>query len=63
MKAKVDPDICIGCGICVSICPGVFRMEDGKAVVFVATTPAELFVLCRQAASDCPVQAIEIEET
>lgn len=36
MKAVVDPDICIGCGLCADTCPGVYRMEGDKAV-----TPVE----------------------
>lgn len=63
MKAKVIPETCIGCGICVGICPEVFRMVDGKAVVIIEVVPPDLRVLCRQAAADCPVQAIEIKET
>jgi len=60
MKAKVDPDICIGCGLCVSTCPEVFRMESDKAVVYVETIPAKLGDLCRKAADECPVTAIEV---
>ena len=33
MKAYVDKDTCIGCGLCPEICPEIFKMEDdGKAV-------------------------------
>ncbi|MBU3804700.1 MAG: ferredoxin, partial [Candidatus Cellulosilyticum pullistercoris] len=28
MKAFVDKDTCIGCGLCPSICPDVFAMDD-----------------------------------
>ena len=32
MKAHVDKDTCIGCGLCPSICEAVFVLEDdGKA--------------------------------
>ena len=33
MKAIVDQDTCIGCGLCEGICPEVFKMEDDKAIV------------------------------
>ena len=28
MKAEIDRDGCISCGLCASICSGVFRMGD-----------------------------------
>lgn len=61
MKAKVDPDICIGCTLCVQTCPQVFRMEADKAVASTAMVPKEIDGLCRQAADDCPVTAITLE--
>jgi ferredoxin len=61
MKAKVDPDICIGCGLCVSTCPDVFRMQDDKAVVFVDTVPPNAQDSCRKAQEECPVAAIEVK--
>ncbi|MDN5359494.1 MAG: ferredoxin [Thermotogaceae bacterium] len=31
-KVTVDKDTCIGCGVCESLCPEVFKMaDDGKA--------------------------------
>ncbi|MEW6170164.1 MAG: ferredoxin [Candidatus Omnitrophota bacterium] len=61
MKAKVDPDICIGCGLCVNTCPDVFKMEDDKAVAYVAIVPNQVENSCRQAADECPVTAIILE--
>lgn len=60
MKVRVNPDLCIGCTLCVGTCPEVFRMEEDKAVVFVKEIPAQVQDLCRRAAEDCPVTAIEI---
>ena len=32
MRAYVDQELCIGCGLCTSIAPDVFAMNaDGKA--------------------------------
>ena len=28
MKATIDRDACIGCELCVTICPEVFEMDD-----------------------------------
>jgi ferredoxin len=60
MKAKVDADLCIGCGLCVSECPEVFKMADDKAVAFVAVAPKAAEESCKKAAEDCPVTAIII---
>lgn len=60
MKATVDKDVCIGCGLCVSICPTVFTMEGETATVIVEEVTAADEEACRQAADDCPVGAIEI---
>ena len=61
MKARVEPDICIGCTLCVQTCPEVFRMEGDKAVAYVNVVPKDVESTCRQAADECPVTAIIIE--
>ena len=62
MKATVDPDTCIGCGLCEEICPEVFELaDDDLAVVKVDQVPAEVADACREAAEQCPVEAISIE--
>lgn len=62
MKAKVDADACTGCELCVDTCPDVFEMKDGVAVAKVPAVPAGAEDSCRDAASNCPVEAIKIEE-
>ena len=62
LKAKVDPDLCTGCELCVQTCPEVFEMEDDLAVTKVDEVPADAEETCRQAAEECPVEAIIIEE-
>jgi ferredoxin len=63
MKASVD-DSCIACGLCVEVCPEVFEMPDGAdaAKVIAAEVPAAAESSCREAADDCPVGAIHLEE-
>jgi ferredoxin len=61
MKALVDADLCIGCELCVELCPLVFKMEEGLAVVIVDPVPADAQATCDKACDDCPVTAITIE--
>lgn len=61
MKVKIDSDICIGCGLCESICPEVYRMEGEKAVVYVAVVPSASEETCKKAVDECPVTAITLE--
>lgn len=61
MKARVDLELCIGCTLCVSTCPEVFRMEGDKAVSFVTIVPKEAEENCKKATDECPVTAIIIE--
>ena len=62
MKAVVDPELCTGCGLCEQTCPEVFKMDDDKAVAAVEVVPAEAEATCKDAAADCPVEAIKVEE-
>jgi ferredoxin len=61
MKATVTDD-CIACGLCCDTCPEVFEMGEELAEVLVDRVPEEAEESCRQAAEDCPTEAITIEE-
>ena len=63
MKAIVDRDLCIGCGLCAEICPEVFEMRDDMiAAVIVDVVPAGSEAKAKEAATACPVEAIALEE-
>lgn len=62
MKAEIDRDGCISCGLCVSICPEVFRMgDDGLAEVYIDPIPSSAENLALEARDGCPVSVITVE--
>ena len=62
MKAIVNQDTCIGCGLCVSTVPEVFEVNaDGKAEACGHTTD-ENRAAVQEAIDACPVQAISAED-
>jgi len=62
MKVRIDEEACVGDGTCVEVCPGVFEMAGEIARVKMSDVPQELQASCREAADECVVEAIIIEE-
>jgi ferredoxin len=63
MRVRIDYDLCTGDGICEEICPEVFEVrEDGLAYVKDEVVDADLEEAVREAAEQCPSEAIFIEE-
>lgn len=61
MKASVDQDECIGCGLCPSISPEVFSMnDDDKAEAITGDIPVDNLESSEEARDSCPVSAIDI---
>ena len=60
MKAYVDQDLCIGCGLCEGTCPAVFRVNGTAAVI--AETTGDNYDDVMAAIDGCPVGAIREEE-
>ena len=62
MKAIIDKEACIGCSLCVEICPAVFVMnDDSKAESKVGEVTKGQEEKAQEAASSCPVTAIIIK--
>lgn len=60
MKARVNQDLCVGCGLCVTLNPEVFEMnENGLADAVNDSNDEELL---DSAMDSCPVSAISEEE-
>jgi ferredoxin len=63
MRTTVDPDLCIGCGICEGIVPEVFSLlNEPYAEVLLDPVPEEYQEAVREAAEECPEVAIAIIE-
>jgi len=60
MKAIVDQDTCIGCGLCPSIAPSTFDMDGDVAKVI--EDPVSDEAAAREACESCPVDAISLED-
>jgi len=55
MTIKIDRETCIGCGLCESICPEVFKMDEE----FKAKVKSQKDSPCvKEAKESCPVEAI-----
>lgn len=62
MKAKLDREGCISCGLCAEICPEVFRIaDDGIAEVIEEDVPADFESKAVEAQDSCPVSVIEVD--
>ena len=62
MRAKVDRDACISCGLCETICPDVFELDDESiSTVKVDPIPEEYENCTKEAEEECPTDAIHAE--
>ena len=61
MKVRIDADLCTGCGLCSDDVPDVFIMGDDIAEVSSPDVPATLEDDVKEAAEDCPAEAIIVE--
>ncbi len=60
-KVLVRKDICVGCGVCTSISDILIIGDDGLAEAVCEVISEDKVAEIEEAASSCPVQAIEVE--
>ncbi len=58
MTVKIDAALCTACGLCTDSVPQVFKMGKDVAEVINPNVPAAMENAVRDAASDCPAEAI-----
>ncbi len=66
-KIRVYANKCIGCGVCVTVCPqGVYELreveEDGSTKMKSVPVNEDACIKCYACVSNCPMGAIVIEE-
>ena len=61
-RVEVDHDTCIVSGMCASLAPEIFDIDDDglKLEVLQPTPPPELVAKARSAEACCPVDAITV---
>ncbi len=60
MKARVNQELCVGCGLCASMNPEVFQMDENGLATAVKETEDE--TLLQESIDSCPVSAISKED-
>lgn len=60
MKVRVEPELCIACGACISLVPEVFVWdEEGKAKAVTEDTSGDQEDMVKEAVAACPTEAIK----
>lgn len=56
---ELDQDICIGCGICVNVCPHLILTQNDARKALI--TNRDACMECGACALNCPVKAISVD--
>ncbi|MCK4805924.1 MAG: ferredoxin [Candidatus Pacebacteria bacterium] len=63
MKIKVDKQKCLGCGVCISLCPEVFELKDGKSEIKEKVNFKKHKDSIKQVIETCPTSAILMKDS
>lgn len=62
MKAYIEREGCISCGLCAETCPEAFHIaSDGLAEVYVDEIPEKAQERAVEAQENCPVSVITVK--
>ena len=59
-KVTIDESLCTGCGLCSSLCPEAFELDESANVAKVKGDSCEGQDI-NEVSSQCPVEAIKVE--
>lgn len=59
-RVVVDHETCITSGMCTSIAPEIFQIDDGKLKILIELSTDELQEKAENAVMCCPVEALSI---
>lgn len=57
-KIEVNKQKCLGCGMCVNLCPEVFELKNGKSRIKEKADFKKHKDCIKQAVENCPLGAI-----
>ena len=61
MRVIIDKEACTGCGVCESLCPDVFQIQEDEKAHIVDPEGCD-GCDCQEAIDSCPTEAISIQE-
>ncbi|MDI6840744.1 MAG: ferredoxin [bacterium] len=61
MRIIIDKEACSGCGVCESLCPDVFQVQEDEKAHIVNPEGCD-GCDCQEVVDSCPTEAISIQE-
>jgi len=61
MRIIINEELCAGCGVCESLCPDAFQVQDDEKAHLIDADGCNKCD-CQEAMDSCPTGAISIQE-